>query len=155
MPHCAGARPEIGGQMNSTNWKYLAELIGIWAIVASLIFVGLQMRQESDIAVRESRSDFGESSIELARLLSDHGDVWIKGLNAKVPQVASAPAQTEVVCRRENNWLKRGNKNVHYACANREKAHGGTVRDLESHEHTKRHRSHLVAFSSEIDRRKF
>ena len=30
----------------STNWKDIAELIGIAAIVASLVFVGLQMRQD-------------------------------------------------------------------------------------------------------------
>ena len=69
--------------MKSTSWRHIAELIGIGAIVASLIFVGLQLRQESDIAVRESRSDFVVSAIELARLFSDNREVWIKGLNAE------------------------------------------------------------------------
>ena len=31
-------------RMKDTNWKDVAELIGIAAIVASLIFVGLQMK---------------------------------------------------------------------------------------------------------------
>ena len=37
--------------MKSTNWKDIAELVGIAAIVASLIFVGLQMRQSHEIAL--------------------------------------------------------------------------------------------------------
>ena len=37
--------------MKNTNWKDIAELLGIAAIVASLIFVGLQMRQDQEIAI--------------------------------------------------------------------------------------------------------
>ena len=37
--------------MNNTNWKDIAELFGIVAIVASLIFVGLQMQQAHKIAI--------------------------------------------------------------------------------------------------------
>ena len=37
--------------MKSTNRKDVAEFVGITAIVASLIFVGLQMKQSQDIAL--------------------------------------------------------------------------------------------------------
>ena len=37
--------------MNSTNWKDIAELVGISAIVASLVFVGLELRQSHQIAI--------------------------------------------------------------------------------------------------------
>ena len=37
--------------MNSTNWKDIAELVGISAIVASLVFVGLELRQSHEIAI--------------------------------------------------------------------------------------------------------
>lgn len=37
--------------MTQTSWKDVAELTGIAAIVASLVFVGLEMRQSQDIAV--------------------------------------------------------------------------------------------------------
>ena len=37
--------------MKEVSWKDIAELIGITAIVASLIFVGLQMRQTHEIAL--------------------------------------------------------------------------------------------------------
>ena len=46
--------------MQSTNWKDIAELVGIAAIVASLVFVGLQMRQDRVVA----RSELGAGSFE-------------------------------------------------------------------------------------------
>lgn len=39
--------------MKTTSWKDVAELIGIAAIVASLVFVGLQMKQSHEIALAE------------------------------------------------------------------------------------------------------
>ena len=39
--------------MRKADWKSIAELIGIAAIVASLLFVGLQMRQSQEIAIAE------------------------------------------------------------------------------------------------------
>jgi len=37
--------------VKETGWKDIAELIGIVAIVASLIFVGLQLKQSQEIAI--------------------------------------------------------------------------------------------------------
>ena len=39
--------------MKSMNWKDIAELIGIVAIVASLIFVGLELQQSRKIAIAD------------------------------------------------------------------------------------------------------
>jgi hypothetical protein len=39
--------------LKTTNWKDIAELIGITAIVASLIFVGIELRQSQRIAFAE------------------------------------------------------------------------------------------------------
>lgn len=46
--------------MRSTNWKDIAEIIGIAAIVASLVFVGMQMRQDRTLA----RAELGAGSFE-------------------------------------------------------------------------------------------
>ena len=67
--------------MKSVSWKDIAELLGMAAIVASLIFVGMQLRQERDIVRRESRTDFVASTVEIGRLFSDNRSVWLKGLS--------------------------------------------------------------------------
>lgn len=67
--------------MKHTSWKDIAELIGIAAIVVSLIFVGLQLRQEQEIAIVETRGDVTEAWIGLADALNGNGDIWKKGLD--------------------------------------------------------------------------
>ena len=55
--------------MKNTDWKDVAELIGILAIVASLVFVGMQMRQDRVHARAElgadSFSNLASLSLEL------------------------------------------------------------------------------------------
>ena len=51
-----------GGYPRLMNWKTYAELIGLLAIVASLIFVGLELRQSHQIALAaqyQARTDAG------------------------------------------------------------------------------------------------
>lgn len=46
--------------MKPTNWKYVAELIGLTAIVASLIFVGLQLLLDRRVAIADQYSHRAE-----------------------------------------------------------------------------------------------
>jgi len=50
--------------MNSTNWKEIAELVGIAAIVASLVFVGLELRQSHEIAIAAEYQERAASVID-------------------------------------------------------------------------------------------
>ena len=65
--------------MAKTSWKDNAELLGIAAIVASLIFVGIQMRQDRDIALAESLVAAETSFTAINALISDHVVIWLKG----------------------------------------------------------------------------
>ena len=59
--------------MPSGNWKDIAELFGIGAIVASLIFVGLQMQQSQEIAVGAQYQERANAAIEnyMSQIQSD------------------------------------------------------------------------------------
>ena len=50
--------------MNSTNWKDIVELVGISAIVASLVFVGLELRQSHQIAIAAEYQERATSVID-------------------------------------------------------------------------------------------
>jgi hypothetical protein len=69
--------------MKKLDWKNTVELIGIAAIVASLLFVGLQMRQEHVLA----RADLGSRALETIIGLKLHasdptfGDTYSKMLD--------------------------------------------------------------------------
>ncbi|MBT8102399.1 MAG: hypothetical protein KJO95_05475 [Gammaproteobacteria bacterium] len=65
--------------MKSMGWKDGVELVGIVAIVASLIFVGLEMRQARDIALSERAGNMLLSDIEARRPIYEFPDIWARG----------------------------------------------------------------------------
>ena len=64
--------------MNLTNWKGTAELIGIAAIVASLIFVGMQLRQDQKVALAEIFVASESSAAMLDLAVTENIDIWLK-----------------------------------------------------------------------------
>ena len=69
--------------MKSRDWKDIAELIGITAIVASLIFVGLQMKQAQEIGNAERRMMRVANEIEVQNAINEHVDIWVTGLSGQ------------------------------------------------------------------------
>jgi hypothetical protein len=69
--------------MKKADWKDIAELVGIAAIVASLVFVGLQMRQEQTIAITETRSTVTHKIGEITTVIESNPGVWIRGLDGE------------------------------------------------------------------------
>ena len=65
--------------MKKTSWKKFAELIGIAAIVASLIFVGVELRQSREIAMNEIGFVALAAYFETRDTENDHAEVWTKG----------------------------------------------------------------------------
>lgn len=55
------------------------QVVGILAIVGSLIFVGLQIRQATETRDFEGALEAQESSVEWFALLAEHGDIWLRG----------------------------------------------------------------------------
>lgn len=65
--------------MKSMNRKDIAEIIGLVAIVASLVFVGIQLRQTQNIAMAEGYSNLFSTRIEVANSVKEDVDIWRKG----------------------------------------------------------------------------
>ena len=66
--------------MKPTSWKDVAELIGISAIVASLLFVGQQIRQDRNVAQADAWLQFVDTQVTLAQVISENAEAWSKGL---------------------------------------------------------------------------
>lgn len=64
--------------MNRASWKDIAELIGITAIVLSLLFVGLQLRQSQQLAVEELVSYSNERQNAIRELIVANAEIWHK-----------------------------------------------------------------------------
>ena len=65
--------------MDFGKFNEVAELVGIAAVVASLIFVGLQMKQASDIAQNEVSLGIFATSLEISNEMNEYADIWIRG----------------------------------------------------------------------------
>ena len=88
--------------MNLTSWKDIAELIGITAIVASLIFVGLEMRQAREIAVSELALAYMAARDDGFREINYHADVWIRGGKGEELSLEDAIIFNNLVLSRNN-----------------------------------------------------
>ncbi len=65
--------------MADMKWKDVAELIGIGAIVVSLVFVGLQLRQEHDIARAQLILEYAATGLDYRIALAEYSDLIVKG----------------------------------------------------------------------------
>jgi len=77
--------------MKSVSWKSMIEFAGIAAIVASLIFVGLQLQQERRVASIEAGFNLVESFYEQQNGKIGNAAIWAKG-NAGEEQLGPAEA---------------------------------------------------------------
>ena len=61
------------------NWKERAELLAIVAIVASLVFVGVELRQSRAISISEGNLINAEIQIERNNAINEHSLIWVRG----------------------------------------------------------------------------
>lgn len=64
---------------SNRDWKSIYESVGILAVVLSLLFVGLQMRQTNDVAYMELDTTMVGIMVDTADLVAANSDVWVKG----------------------------------------------------------------------------
>ncbi len=61
------------------DWKSYAELMGLTAVIASLVFVGLELRQSHAIAEAEMYSNTLANLIEAHNAVISNAEIWSKG----------------------------------------------------------------------------
>ena len=61
------------------KFNEVAELVGIVALVASLVFVGLQMQQSHRIALSEHHLQYVANIIAATDAIAEHPDIWARG----------------------------------------------------------------------------
>ena len=67
--------------MDSAKLNDWMQVVGIFAVVLSLIFVGLQMRQEQEIAIVDTYGSVADAQVNLSVLVGQNTSAWKKGLD--------------------------------------------------------------------------
>ena len=93
--------------MSFKKFNEVAELLGMVAIVASLIFVGLQLQQSQRIALAEVQATDSSASIELASLLSDHSEAWVRGVAGEELEDSDAAVFRNIMITLSDNAYSR------------------------------------------------
>ncbi len=74
--------------MNSEKVNDWLQIVGMFGIMASLVFVGVQVRQTQVIGEGESAMRSFEATIVAKQLFIDNIDVWVKGCAGEEMSVA-------------------------------------------------------------------
>ena len=98
--------------MQSANWKDIAELIGIAAIVASLIFVGLQMKQSHEIALAAQYQARAQATMDLYTAAMEAGFDWSSSAKPVAEQTPVEKAAGESI--RRWGWTAFENHHFQY-----------------------------------------
>lgn len=69
--------------MSGYGWKNYVEGLGVFALVASLLFVGYQLQQDRKIAGAQVTAESAAAAYELFAMISDSRDIWIRGLKGE------------------------------------------------------------------------
>jgi hypothetical protein len=91
--------------MKAKDWKKIPELAGIAAIVASLIFVGLQMKQEQEIAYSELDVSLLAIQAESTNLIATNSDVWVRGNAGEELSPAETAVFSNLVTLLNGRWF--------------------------------------------------
>ena len=63
----------------NVDWKRYAELLGLAAVVVSLVFVGLELRQSQDVAEAEMAASNLGNATEIRNARIANAEIWTKG----------------------------------------------------------------------------
>ena len=69
--------------MGSGKLNDWLQLVGLLGVLGGLMFVGMQLRQDREIASINSVEDASASMFYWAELVADHPQVWAKGLSGE------------------------------------------------------------------------
>jgi hypothetical protein len=80
--------PDWNELMKSETLNDWLQLVGLFGIMASLFFVGMQVRQTQAIGEGESATNFIAITVAAREMLASHADVWVKGCVGEEMSVA-------------------------------------------------------------------
>lgn len=107
--------------MNSDGLREWLEIVGILAVVASLVFVGIEVRQSSEAATDQGLASDLANMLAVEELVTSNSGVWLRGCNGEELNAEDQLVFTRIYHSYEFlyfvRWL-RGQRGVHVESEN-------------------------------------
>ena len=92
--------------------RQFVEIVGVSAVVLSLLFVGYELRLARSIAESEGLEQATELYLSLNEYKSSNADVWARGCMAEdltpAEEIVFSNIAASIIVYRFNNWLRSG-----------------------------------------------
>jgi len=102
--------------MTSEKLHDWLQLVGMVAIVVSLIFVGLQLRQSEHAALAELSHNSVAVGVEISALMAEHSDVWLRacaGEELSTPeQLIANSIYFRYIQENFNSWVRNSSTDI-------------------------------------------
>lgn len=102
------------GEANNNKTQNLhdwLQIVGIAAVVASLVFVGLQLKQADEVAYAELSEVSAARGVEQSALIAEHADIWQKACLGEELTAAESVIAGNIYFRYAqgnfNNWARK------------------------------------------------
>jgi len=79
------------------TWKDVAELVGIAALVASIVFLAVQVQQSRTIAIAETNTAGMANWQDRFFAINEHSDIWVRGAAGEDLNTADAAVFNNLV----------------------------------------------------------
>ena len=99
--------------MEKYSLRDIAEFVGIFSIVAGLILVAYELRQNSQLMRDQVCNDRSEQGIEVCLAISEsheHSEIDSQLITSGFPDVATAYSQLSSLQKRQYAWFMRANR---------------------------------------------
>lgn len=86
----------------STNWEMVAaisEAVGAVAVVISLVYLAVQVRQSTRVMRASAKHSLTEATQSLIFSMADHADCWVKLVSGDPPSSPEQDAQMSLLVR--------------------------------------------------------
>ena len=91
--------------MDSEKRKQLIDVIGLVGLIASLVFVGIQLRQTSKIAYSELDASMLAMRVETNNAINENAEIWVRGCKGDSLSPTEKVVFTNLVANRNNLWF--------------------------------------------------
>ena len=78
--------------MRPLGWKETAELIGLFAILVSLVVVAMQLQQQEELLQLELQNNLLSNSVAVNEKIIDNPDLWVRGNSGEELSAAESAA---------------------------------------------------------------